>query len=221
VVTILLFAGSANAAEKVVVIPLNSSQRTTCTAPDEVLSLGKCWKDRNLGATRVAISVNDTLAYGDLYQWGRLGNGHQNRTSVIETNNSANDVPGHSAFITEDTSPYDWRVPQNDNLWQDIGGINNPCPQDFRLPTEAEFVAEVASWSNKNTAGAFASPLKLPAAGYRLTNNGNILNEGTYGNYWTSTVNGMQVSRLYFYSGNASVINSWRANGYSVRCIKD
>ena len=50
---------------------LNPAPPINCTAPDEVLSLGRCWKDRNLGANRVATSSIDSEGYGDLYQWGR------------------------------------------------------------------------------------------------------------------------------------------------------
>lgn len=49
----------------------------------EVLNLitGRVWMDRNLGASRVATSSTDEAAYGDLYQWGRFGDGHQCRKS--------------------------------------------------------------------------------------------------------------------------------------------
>jgi uncharacterized protein (TIGR02145 family) len=42
---------------------------------------GKTWMDRNLGASQVATSSTDTAAYGDLFQWGRLADGHQCRSS--------------------------------------------------------------------------------------------------------------------------------------------
>jgi hypothetical protein len=42
---------------------------------------GRVWMDRNLGASRVATSSTDEAAYGDLYQWGRFGDGHQCRKS--------------------------------------------------------------------------------------------------------------------------------------------
>ena len=53
------------------------------------------------------------------------------------------------------------------NLWQGVNGINNPCPSGYRIPTEAELDAEHLSWSSDNSAGAIASALKLPMAGYR------------------------------------------------------
>ena len=47
----------------------------------EVLSTsGRLWMDRNLGATQVATSLTDYLAYGDLYQWGRGTDGHEKIT---------------------------------------------------------------------------------------------------------------------------------------------
>ena len=46
---------------------------------------GRTWMDRNLGASRVAMSSTDTLAYGDLYQWGRRSDGHQCRNSPTMT----------------------------------------------------------------------------------------------------------------------------------------
>ena len=93
-----------------------------------VESQGKCWLDRNLGASRVATAYNDSQAYGDLFQWGRLDDGHQDRTSATTTATSSTDDPGHSNFIYGMGDPYDWRDPQNDNLWQGNGAINDPCP---------------------------------------------------------------------------------------------
>ena len=114
---------------------------------------GKTWMDRNLGASQVATSSTDEDAYGDLYQWGRAADGHQVRTSGTTTTLSNSDTPGHSNFILAPITPYDWRSPQNDNLWQGVSGTNNPCPSGFRLPTLAEWLAERSSWSSLNAAG--------------------------------------------------------------------
>jgi hypothetical protein len=40
------------------------------------------WLDRNLGATQVATSLNDSDAYGDLYQWGRAKDGHEKSSTT-------------------------------------------------------------------------------------------------------------------------------------------
>jgi uncharacterized protein (TIGR02145 family) len=229
----LFLTTSVCAQDKVVVIPLFSepTAANTCTAPDEVLSQGRCWKDRNLGAASVATASDDAAAYGDLYQWGRLGDGHQyiNRTvfpnvpiSGTTTEISVNDVPRHSNFIVASSSPWDWRVPQNDSLWQGLGGVNNPCPQGFRLPTATELETEILSWSSQNAAGAFASPLKLVMAGWRPNvTTGILYNVGNYGFYWSSTVSGIRAYNMVFASGHAEIVDNSRVIGQSVRCIKD
>ncbi len=182
---------------------------------------GKTWLDRNLGASRVAQSSTDTEAYGDLYQWGRGTDGHQIRTSGTTSTLSSSDKPGHGNFITVgSSSPYDWRSPQNNNLWQGVNGVNNPCPAGYRLPTEAELNAERVSWGSNDAAGAFASPLKLPLAGIRFYSTGSLY-VGSSGNYWSSTLDGTSSRRLYFHSNGALVSSEGRANGDTVRCIKD
>jgi uncharacterized protein (TIGR02145 family) len=169
----------------------------------------------------VATSSTDANAYGDLYQWGRLTDGHQIRTSGTTNTLSSTDNPGHSNFIRAPGSPSDWRSPQNNNLWQGVSGTNNPCPSGYRLPTYAELDAERASWSSSNAAGAFASPLKLPVAGNRDNNLGSLYSVGSGGLYWSSTVDGSNARYLNFSSSNAGVYGIVRAYGFSVRCIKD
>jgi uncharacterized protein (TIGR02145 family) len=182
---------------------------------------GKIWKDRNLGATQVATSSTDAASYGDLYQWGRATDGHQVRTSGTTASLSSSDTPGHGNFIINSSSPYDWRSPQNDNLWQGVSGTNNPCAAGYRLPTEAEWDAERASWSTNNAAGAFASPLKLPVAGTRTYSNGLLNSVGIRGYYWGSTVSSANSRSLFFSSSDASMSSYYRVPGLSVRCIKD
>jgi uncharacterized protein (TIGR02145 family) len=182
---------------------------------------GRTWMDRNLGASRVATSSTDEQSYGDLYQWGRGTDGHEKRTSQTTSTLSSSDTPGHGKFILAPNSPYDWRSPQKNNLWQGVNGTNNPCPEGFRIPTAAEWEAECISWSSSNSAGAFASPLKLPVAGYRYHSNGSLGNVGSYGYYWSGTVDGTYAQFLYFYSGLAFMDSNRRTYGNSVRCLKD
>lgn len=184
-------------------------------------STGKVWMDRNLGASRVATSSTDDQAYGDLYQWGRDTDGHEKRTSQTISTLSSSDTPGHGKYITVNSGNCDWRSPQNNNLWQGVNGTNNPCPEGFRIPTTAEWEAERASWSSSSSSGAYASPLKLPVAGYRYSSNGSLNGVGSYGYYWSGTVDRTNAQSLYFYSGSASMGNNLRAYGFSVRCLKD
>jgi uncharacterized protein (TIGR02145 family) len=182
---------------------------------------GRIWMDRNLGATQAATSSTDTNAYGDLYQWGRGSDGHQCRTSPTTSVLSSIDQSANGDYILSPNSPYDWRSPQNDNLWQGVNGVNNPCPSGYRLPTEAEFETERLSWSQNNSAGAFASPLKLPMAGFRHYSNGSLISVDSYGFYWTNTVSSTYSDYIYFLSSDAVMFHNFRALGISVRCIKD
>lgn len=179
---------------------------------------GETWMDMNLGASQVATSSTDADSYGDLYQWGRLTDGHEKRTSATTTTQSSSDIPGHGNFIL---ATMDWRSPRNDNLWNGLDGINNPCPSGYRLPTVAEWEAELDSWSSQDTAGAIASPLKLPAAGFRHHDDGTLRMVDSGGFYWTGTAFGDQTRTFGFSDGSAYAGADRRAMGFSVRCIRD
>ena len=205
-----------------------ASVASTSVTPIIILSVtnpttGKVWMDRNLGATQVATSSTDANSYGDLYQWGRGADGHQLRTSATTNTLTSSNQPGNSNFIINNSGDNDWRSPKNDNLWQGVDGINNPCPNEYRLPTNAELEAERLSWGGQNAAGAFASPLKLPMAGLRGYSNGLVDEVGVNGNYWSSTIAASIASSALRFSTSAEFggIIKARAFGYSVRCIKD
>jgi len=198
-------------------LPNNNDVYNPCT--------GKTWMNKNLGATRVATSATDAAAFGDLYQWGRLTDGHEKRTSTTTTIRSNSDIPGHSDFIVNATNlSGDWRTSLNNNLWQGINGINNPCPSGYRAPTFEELEAERLCWSSNNATGAFASPLKWVLAGNRYYNqvSGLVYSSGSLGIYWTSTPNGYKAQFLHINTGNAYLSQAKeRATGASVRCIKN
>jgi len=61
----------------------------------------------------------------------------------------------------------------------------------------------------------------LPVAGNRNNSSGSLNNVGTNGNYWSSTVSGTNSRNLNFNSSNANMNTNNRANGFSVRCLKD
>jgi uncharacterized protein (TIGR02145 family) len=183
---------------------------------------GKTWMDRNLGASQAATSSTDAAAFGDLYQWGRAADGHQCRSSATSSNLSSTDQPNHANFIlTTNFSPFDWRSPQNNNLWQGVNGVNNPCPSGYRLPTFTELEAERTSWSQNNSTGAFNSPIKLPLSGFRINASGSLNSVGSNGHFWSSTVVGNVSWCLNFNSGSANIVYDGRGFGFSVRCLKD
>ena len=206
------------------VITVTSGDSTVERAigPSTVVSGGgRIWMDRNLGASQVATSTTDAAAYGDLFQWGRLADGHEDPNSnTTNTLGSSSSTPSHGDFITTQS---DWLATPNVNLWQGAdGGVNNVCPPGFRLPTKAEWETEIASWSSSDAAGALASSLKLTLAPYRSNYDGSTTGQNNgYGMYWSSTVNGSHTDRLRFTSSSALVSASHRGAGHSVRCIKD
>ena len=61
----------------------------------------------------------------------------------------------------------------------------------------------------------------LPAAGNRNRTNGSLNNVGSNGNYWSSTVSRTNARNLNFNSSNSNINTNNRANGNSVRCLKD
>lgn len=186
---------------------------------------GRCWLDRNLGATQVATGYNDGNSYGDYFQWGRGDDGHQLSNSSTTSVLSISSSPGNALFITNSGGNYDWKNFRSDLLWQSLTGTNNVCPSGWHVPTEAEWLIErEASMGTNSSTGTFYSSavLKLPAAGIRTNTGGAPANPGSHSHYWTSTVDGSNVVAMWFSSGSTQTRDTrGRANAMPVRCIKD
>jgi uncharacterized protein (TIGR02145 family) len=193
---------------------------------------GRIWMDRNLGATRVALSLTDTQAYGDYYQWGRPADGHQtkyltnNNSTGFTNTKSSTSVPPNDLWIVPMDGSNDWLVTPNNTLWTGANPATNPCPAGFRIPTDSEWEAERATWSSSNAAGAFASPLKLTLPGM-LTGFGSsgatYTAKDAFGQYQTQTAytNG-GVKYFGINSTNAWFHDNYvKSHGMPCRCIKD
>ena len=183
---------------------------------------GKIWMDRNLGASQAATSTTDYYAYGCLYQWGRGNDGHAsvkwtspNAGQAVNFNTplqATSYTPGNNLFIST-ASGSDWLTPQNNNLWQGISGINNPCPTGYRIPTISELTSDFT----------FANNI-VAYAGNRFYSNGIASSEGTDALYWSSST--VLNSPNVYYTFSNSTFNNYKDNkrrdyGYSVRCIKN
>ncbi len=199
---------------------------------------GKIWMDRNLGASRAATMAKDFESYGCLYQWGRGNDGHASINWImgqesigVSAGTAVNgvtqdhfntDSPNSALFVADDQGIYDWRDPQNDNLWQGVSGINNPCPIGYRVPTQAEFQAELAAYSITGTTSAFNSIHKFPIAGDRAFDSGAVRDQGLDSAYWTSTIDNNDSFMVRIESAAVySNIGNGRSGGHSVRCIKN
>lgn len=221
--------GSAvcNGSQPTVVVPITSST-------------GKIWMDRNLGASRAATAKNDYQAYGCFYQWGRGNDGHASVTFTMGQDdawgNSAgtavngytdvlsnSDNPGNALFIRSGVNlPYDWRSPKNNNLWQGVNGINNPCPAGYRVPTRTEFAAEVTAYSINGGTAAYNSIHKFVLAGDRAFDSSSVRGQGEDAMFWTSTASDNQSYTISVQPGAVYTnADNGRAGGYTVRCIKN
>lgn len=190
----------------------------------------RCWLDRNLGASQLAETYDDYFAYGNLYQWGRLSDGHETISwggsengEVSETIGelSETDDPGHSYFIRNSEPNYDWHLYGNNDLWQGVSGTNNPCPPNFRLPTFEEWIAVLDREGVTQTSEISRSSLKLTFSGYRSSaDDGKLTNAGRGGFYWSSSISDSDATGFYFDDSTFDTrYNMPRSNAGSVRCI--
>ncbi len=185
----------------------------------------RCWLDRNLGALRVAQTLQDENAYGSLYQWGRGPDGHQHPSSgTTETLALPGEQPHHSDFIVKYAYPFDWNA---DNGWVNRWALPNgnttnadPCPNGWRVPTSAEWQSAIAYGNWKNKQDAFNSPLRLPAAGKR-DDKGVLEYQDSRGYYWSSSHKNIFGEALNAFDTGIFITSYYRVGGMSVRCIKD
>ncbi|MBD9165436.1 MAG: hypothetical protein EGQ00_00040 [Parabacteroides johnsonii] len=67
---------------------------------------------------------------------------------------------------------------------------------------------------------SFSGYFFLPAAGNRNRSSGASNNQGSNGNYWSSSPSGANASNVNFNSATLNTNTNNRANGYSVRCVQ-
>ncbi|GAB6008620.1 fibrobacter succinogenes major paralogous domain-containing protein [Dysgonomonas reticulitermitis] len=179
---------------------------------------------------------------GHLYQWGRPKDGHQQRnstvTSTLATNNTATapaDVVGK--FILDSVSPHDWLAGGGETArWGDgstninmAKADNDPCPPGWKVPSQAQWalihnnsVTSPNTWTWTDRGYMVGNALFLPAAGYRVRLNTNVLTVGTTGWYWSTSISTIKSYELYFTSGGVSSGSSNdHAHAMSVRCVVD
>jgi uncharacterized protein (TIGR02145 family) len=188
----------------------------------------KVWLDRNLGASQVCTAFNDFACNGDYYQWGREFDGHQIRSSATTPDPAPDVVNVGSDFIFD--VPTDWTALGVDDsgdlrsaLWSKNDGTS-VCPAGYRVPTYAEVYNEYFFGVWKSNQEAFNDFLKLPSAGYRQYNNGALIyGSPPFESYiWTSSPYDNRASAFAYGVGYSQMFSTnHRANGFSVRCIKD
>ncbi len=164
---------------------------------------------------------------GGYWQWGRK-------------NMAAAGPSGSGAGQANDGAVAGWNTSGSANdSWNDATKTaNDPCPAGYRLPTKTQLTGLIennvisnigSSWTisatNYATGKTFGFLLFLPAAGHRSSNDGALGSRGSSGEYWGSTsitLPSLSGGNLFFDSNSLSTKgNPFRAEGMSVRCIKE
>ena len=207
--------------------------------PTPVLIDGVKWAPVNLDVG--GVFCENPWDYGGLYQWGRVADGHECRTSATTTTLSSTDVPGHGDFILTSDIPNDWRSPQNNALWNSgtetvpVKTANDPCPDGWRVPTHNEF-SKLALTTNVTTVlttqnginGCLCTDnappynsLFIPAADTRKCSDGLLLLG--LGVYWCSSTPAALLPQHAYAVDVTGLLRTfeYRAHGLSVRCVSE
>lgn len=173
-------------------------------------------------------SSNGTIAYAVSHP-----------TTFIKCNSSNNDWYYTGSSSSENTR---WQISSKDK------GLYDPCPAGWRVPdggysgvwakaagTPGFYVGGPWVSSNRgvdfgagnghSTSHQFGSATTIwyPGAGYLSYDSGSMSNAGNGGLYWSCTPDGDDIYCLYFNDGGGVGLtpSSYRANAFSVRCIKE
>lgn len=220
----------------------------------------RIWLNNNLGAdysdatrlvfnpTQHAISKDDPLAYGSLFQWQRAPDGHELMSSFTTTLSPSDSwgnpytsdyimcyFPNTTIAQSVNSSQGSWVrdvVNENPLTYWYPDSINDPCPIGFGVPSSEEqaFLKYVSTGIDSGPGTVQSSglwyeySLRLPAAGYRDALTGSNEARGYGGYYWSRSISN-QKGLSFFMSFNPYSVSTYssgyRANGYSVRCIKE
>ena len=221
-------------------------------------SYEKVWLTNNLGADYANInsehfnlmakktSEKDGKAYGSLFQWQRVADGHElmkwdeNDPSASTNNNASVHTPFSSTQANSwynagtnsmiDQGPmfsYSWvnntlaLTTGPFNLWQ-TGGANNPCPNGFHVPTGSELSDYMNALSAQGINILQDTQLGIVGAGNR-SEIGHTLNQSSpY--YWGSTYNTIPPASRYDYPNgitNGGLGGRKQVRSMAIRCIQD
>lgn len=179
---------------------------------------GRMWMDRNVGAKRACENLDDSLCRGYFFQWGRPADGHQLENSETTKSISNSIAPTNGSFILLTEKVFDWTT-------SDPSGeerVNNwtPCPNGFRIPTQAEFEAEDIQSEEQGFYN-----LKLSRTGWRSPELAFTPGELVFfeHGYWLKEVNSFGAyPTSYFFRNDGLIVNGGpRAQGRPVRCIQE
>ncbi|WP_308548374.1 FISUMP domain-containing protein [uncultured Parabacteroides sp.] len=145
-------------------------------------------------------------------------------------NGVGQDNPAGSGMVADGWYQKLWNTGAEDTP---VKSAYDPCPAGWRVPTLSEWKAigaggQIAdSWDGTaklmKIPGVDGSALVLPAAGHRSSATGASYNQGSDGNYWSSSVpsGNTHASNVNFNGATLYTNTGSRALGYSVRCVQE
>lgn len=177
------------------------------TFDNGVLINGVTWATRNVDAPGTFAEKPESL--GMLYQW--------NRRIGWSTTEPMISSPSGNTWNSTAASGSIWIT------------INDPCPSGWHLPTKTDLeklIAAGSTWAPRNgvagrTFGSGANTIFLPAAGYR--SGGTLSQVSNLGAYNSSTegFDNTRLSGINLNSSGANMVNDYKNDANSCRCVKD
>lgn len=183
------------------------------------------WAPVNLGAYIIPANNSDTNGRGLFYQWGRKV-GHTlpinaKTAGPVKTDNTTNFITGQSDL------PYDWITPQNGTLWLENKTSNDPCPNGWKVPSQANCIElGLGIFNSQNflitVSGENGINIILPLMGQVGRAGDNSYADERCG-YYTTTTSGTQSLGFNYFTkgGEVNFLNHDRAGALPIRCIKE
>ncbi|MDY3319843.1 FISUMP domain-containing protein [Riemerella anatipestifer] len=182
----------------------------------------KEWLNLNLGAdyananspyfnpAQQATSPTDYKAYGSLFQWGRIPDGHE----LISWSSPTSGSPKRNVGWYNNTQ---------------LPSFNDPCPLGWRTPTQAQLQDLHQALTNNNQNYIYdsqtwnQSAIRLPNNGARTTTNNTFVDTGVKVNLWSRDRRGGASAQGFIIRtlDLSTMPTEEKTNGYGIRCIKE
>ena len=211
---------------------------------------GTVWAPVNCGYHKQHYKYGKLYQWGRRYGQGYYSATYADATSpyILETNgedsNSKYTLNSHYSdvfFMSRSKYEYDGVFPHRDWLWNNgreaepVKSLSDPCPEGWRVPTETELenlIKNYSDWTrNRGQNGYWFSGsvpystgvnrLFLPAAGDHYCESEDASSRNNHGSYWSSSPLSDVAKSIYFGERDVFASSDPRANGLSVRCVKE